>query len=243
MPAGDGEDPPGLGGFEIARVARRSRVQRVDGDLLMSDDPEAFGSFDVVLALDALDRVESPLDALNHVRRVTAGLAVIECETAVLPGDDGLELDGELAMCEFVAPREQGNEDPRVFIPSLAALRALCQCAGFSEVETFVDSSREVPTAGESARRRAVVHARPRPRSDARVARLAARMHDLQGSGCSRRPSVQPTSCLHRSYLHFSSVGSPAALARSAGVLGGWRCCASTPWLHAPTSRCTSGST
>jgi FkbM family methyltransferase len=155
MPDDPEEDPPGVRGFEIVRTARRSRVERVDGDVLTTDQPERFGAFDVVLALDALDRVVSPLDALGNLRRVTAGLAVLECETLAPTAND------EMALCEFAACGGREGSDPLLFVPSIPALRSLCLCAGFREVETFLAPSLETRAANRPSSRRVVVHARP----------------------------------------------------------------------------------
>lgn len=64
-------------GFELARSARRSRVEDVDVDVL-DLDPARLGRFDLVLFLGVLYHMRHPLLALEKVASVTGGQLIVE---------------------------------------------------------------------------------------------------------------------------------------------------------------------
>lgn len=79
---------PGRRGFDLAREAYRSKVEPVVADFT-SADPADIGTFDIVLFLGVLYHLKEPLHALETVRRLTHGVAVIETEALLLPGREG----------------------------------------------------------------------------------------------------------------------------------------------------------
>lgn len=120
---------PGKRGFDLAHEALQSQAVAVVDDF-MKMDLETIGDFDVVFFLGVLYHLESPLDALRRLRRVTKEVAIIET-AAITVG--GLE---ETSLCEFYPLDAKLAEDPSNFwAPNARALIGLCQTAGFSRVE------------------------------------------------------------------------------------------------------------
>lgn len=149
---------PGRRGFDLAREVLGSAVEPVVADF-MTTDLDALGCFDVVLYLGVLYHMREPLTALERVRRVTKGVAVIETEA--------LEVRGHHRdpLVAFLAGNDLRRDFGNWYLPSQAALHALCKAAGFSRVETHHGWSGPRATARRLLRRRAhyriLVHAYP----------------------------------------------------------------------------------
>jgi tRNA (mo5U34)-methyltransferase len=144
---------PGKRGFDLAYRARNSHAEVIVDDI-MTMDLAPLGRFDVVLFLGVIYHLEEPLRALQRVRQLTDGVAVIETEAVLLPGRPGA------ALWQFVGGA-QLNNDPSIFwVPTVEGLRAMCLAAGFSRADVVSGAPRR-----GSRRRlhpynyRAVVHA------------------------------------------------------------------------------------
>lgn len=145
------DELPGKRGFDLARKALQSRVEAVVGDL-MRVEPESVGKFDVVLYLGVLYHMESPLESLKRVRRLTKEVAVIETEAVAVGGF------GERPLCEFFPPAAKLSDDPTNFwAPNAPALAGLCEAAGFNRVKLL--TAAPAPRRGRIARYRLVAHA------------------------------------------------------------------------------------
>jgi len=120
-------DLPGRRGFEIAHDAYNSSVEAVVGNFA-TVDPPSLGTFDVVLFLGVLYHPKEPLTALEAVRRLTRGVAVIETEAVRLPGMSGW------SGLEFTAGCYRGYDYSNWFAPTMEALYELCRAAGFSKI-------------------------------------------------------------------------------------------------------------
>jgi tRNA (mo5U34)-methyltransferase len=120
---------PGRRGFELARDVLGSGVEPVVGDF-MQVSPDELGRFDVVLFLGVLYHVREPLTALERIRLLTDEVAVIETEAVDGPGL------GRARLLEFHPGGELGGDHTNWFVPTEAALHALCSAAGFRRVET-----------------------------------------------------------------------------------------------------------
>jgi tRNA (mo5U34)-methyltransferase len=119
---------PGMGGFRIAHEALHSRVEtRVDD--FMSMDVDSLGTFDVVMFLGVLYHLREPLRALDRLRKVTKGVAVIETGAVHFGG----AATGPLL--KFTAGTHQGHDFSNWFFPNAEALVDMCRAAGFSGVE------------------------------------------------------------------------------------------------------------
>lgn len=116
-------------GFDLAHSALASAVEPVV-DNFMTVDLSALGAFDVVLYLGVLYHVQEPLTALRRVRHVTAQVAMIETEALSVRGH------GQERLIGFLPGDELRGDFGNWFIPSEAALHALCRAAGFRKVET-----------------------------------------------------------------------------------------------------------
>src|SRR5690349_2738890 len=95
---------PGKRGFDLAYRVRNSRAEVVVDDF-MTMDVAKLGTFDVVLLLGVIYHLEEPLRALRRVREVTRGVAVIESEAVLLPGQP------DEPLWQFV-DAAQHNADP-----------------------------------------------------------------------------------------------------------------------------------
>ena len=124
-----GEEMPGRAGFDLAKEALDSKVEPYVGDFMKADLDE-LGTFDVVLYLGVLYHMKEPLTAVERVRKVTSGVAVIETEGVWVPG-----LDDESLLAFY--PGDELSEDfGNWYAPTEAGLHGLCRAAGFSRVET-----------------------------------------------------------------------------------------------------------
>jgi tRNA (mo5U34)-methyltransferase len=119
---------PGKRGFDIAKRALGSAVEPVVVDF-MTADPDALGTFDVVLHLGVLYHVKEPLTALERVRRVTNEVAVIETEAVWIPGFE------DESMTVFFPGDELARDFGNWYAPNAAALVAWCRAAGFRRVD------------------------------------------------------------------------------------------------------------
>ncbi len=112
-------------GFALAREALGSRVERID--LSVHDlSPERLGEFDLVFLGSLLLHLRDPVGALDAVRSVCAGEAVIADAVDAIPS--------------FTRPRTptarlEGIERPWWWQPNRAALHQMVRSAGFEIVE------------------------------------------------------------------------------------------------------------
>jgi tRNA (mo5U34)-methyltransferase len=150
------DDLPGRAGFELARSSLDSRVEPVVGDF-MTMDLSTLGTFDVVLFLGVLYHLEDPLRTLRRLRRVTAGLAIIETVCAVFPAFEHKQ------MWEFFETDELDGDPSNWWAPNAAGLAGGCRAAGFQTVELKRHPGPlEPPAPGyEFHYGRAIVHAHP----------------------------------------------------------------------------------
>ncbi len=136
---------PGRRGFDLARSALDSHVEPVVADL-MRTDPAEIGVFDVVLYLGVLYHIREPLTALERLRRVTGGVAVIETEGIVVPGQE------HESLLRFFPGNELAGDFGNWWATSARALLDMCRAAGFRAAEVVVGPPRS-PTVGTAARR------------------------------------------------------------------------------------------
>ena len=122
------EDLPGKAGFDLAREVLGSAVKDVTGDF-MTMDLEPLGTFDVVLFLGVLYHLREPLKALERVRSLTKGVAVIETSAIEIP-----EMSDQ-ALIRFYPGDELDGDFGNYFALSAAALVGLAKAAGFTSVE------------------------------------------------------------------------------------------------------------
>jgi len=125
------EAMPGRAGFDLARRVLGSSVEPVHADF-MTADPEQLGRFDVVLFLGVLYHVREPLSALERVCRLTSEVAVIETEAIAVLGMP------EARLIEFHDSGGLRGDYTNWFVPTEAALHALCKAAGFERVVTRI---------------------------------------------------------------------------------------------------------
>jgi tRNA (mo5U34)-methyltransferase len=116
----------GKAGFQLARLARASRVEDVDADV-MDLSAERIGTFDVVLFLGVLYHVPNPLLALERVAAVAADLLILETVVDMV----GL---GRPAAA-FSPGRELGDDPTNWWGPNHAAVVGMLQSVGFRRVE------------------------------------------------------------------------------------------------------------
>jgi tRNA (mo5U34)-methyltransferase len=124
-------DLPGKRGFDLAREAYGSRVEPVVANFATVDRAR-LGTFDVVLFLGVLYHLKEPLSALEAVRHLTRGVAVIETEALLVPGREGWP------ALEFTAGCYRGYDYSNWFTPTIDAVHELCRAAGFSQVTTMI---------------------------------------------------------------------------------------------------------
>jgi len=122
---------PGRRAFDFAKEALGSTVEAVVADFATAD-LDAVGTFDVVLYLGVLYHMKEPLRAVERLRAVTDGVAVIETQAVHVRG---LET---VSLLQFFAGGELAGDFGNWFIPSIEGLRQLVLAAGFSRVETIV---------------------------------------------------------------------------------------------------------
>ena len=137
------------GGFELARQALGSKVERIVGNVY-DLDPAEIGTFDLVHFSDVSQHLQRPLDAYRRIRAVTAGSAMIV--DAFDP-----ELDDSKNLVEY----RGGWVDVTWWIPSLNTLAQLVLDAGFSDVRVQRVYRIDPVGAPGTGRWRAILLARP----------------------------------------------------------------------------------
>jgi tRNA (mo5U34)-methyltransferase len=137
---------PGRRGFDLVRQVTGSRVEPVVADF-METGPDDIGRFDVVLFLGVLYHVREPLRALERIRTLTDGVAVVETEAVHVPGLRNARL------LEFHPGGEFRGDHTNWFVPTEAALHALCRAAGFKRVETVLGAPGSLRQLTSMARR------------------------------------------------------------------------------------------
>jgi tRNA (mo5U34)-methyltransferase len=125
------DDLPGRAGFDLARHTLGSSVEPVVADF-MEVDPAVIGQFDVVLFLGVLYHLREPLTALERVLGLTSGVAVIETEAISILGMP------QASMVEFHDGGGLRGDYTNWFVPTEAALHAMCRAAGFKRVVTRI---------------------------------------------------------------------------------------------------------
>jgi len=117
----EGLDRPSTEGFELAREALGSKVERVEGSVYDLDPGWLGGTFDFVHAGDLLLHLETPSAALRALRRVTGGTALIaDCFDPSLEGHLTRYYGGWGAV--------------HWWLPSLDVLAQMVLDAGFADV-------------------------------------------------------------------------------------------------------------
>jgi len=119
-------------GFACAHRALNSRVEA--HHLSAYDlDPASIGVFDLVLFLGVLYHVRDPLGALERVRSVTRGTAIIETETDML--------STRRPALGFYPGAELNADPSNWFAPNVPALMGMVRAAGFSGASVHSRSS------------------------------------------------------------------------------------------------------
>ena len=118
-------------GFELARRARRSRVE--DKWIQVLDlSPETVGTFDLVLFLGVLYHMKHPLLALERVASVTAGQLIMQTQVDMLAV--------QRPAMAFYPGSELGGDPTNWFAPNPPALKAMLELVGFTRVEILSKS-------------------------------------------------------------------------------------------------------
>jgi tRNA (mo5U34)-methyltransferase len=146
---------PGRRGFDLAHESRGSGVEVVVDDF-MKTDLEALGTFDVVLYLGVLYHQRHLLSALERLRRVTKGVAIIETHATFFPGFENLPL------WRFVEGDELNDDHTNWWVPNIEGLCALTRSAGFRDVEVLhgpPSAFDDRPPGAPPSDYRAIVHA------------------------------------------------------------------------------------
>jgi len=145
----EGLDLPLGTAFDIAHGALGSSVERVERSVY-DLAPDDLGSFDLVHVGDLLLHLRHPLEALQRIRSVTAGLLVLtDCFEPSLS-----------ALPEPAILYRGGWRDLHWWLPSLEALAQMVVDAGFEQCE--VRNVVRLPVRhGGDPMWRAVIHARP----------------------------------------------------------------------------------
>ena len=115
---------PGAG-FATAAAALGSRARRVDRSVY-DLDPGADGRFDVVFLGSLLLHLRDPVAALDRVRRVCDGQAVIADTVEAIPS---------LLRPRTPTARLEGAERPWWWLPNRAGLHQMVPSAGFDIIE------------------------------------------------------------------------------------------------------------
>ncbi len=116
--------------FELARAARRSRVEDLTIDV-MDLSPEALGGrFDVVFFLGVLYHLQDPLLGLQRVASVVGELLV--CNTHLALSD----IDGP--ALRFYPGAELEGDPTNWWAPNASGLEAMLRSVGFRHIETIV---------------------------------------------------------------------------------------------------------
>jgi tRNA (mo5U34)-methyltransferase len=119
------ERKPAGAGFAEAAAALGSRAERVDRSVYELD-PDVDGRFDVVFVGSLLLHLRDPVGALDRVRRVCAGQAVIADTVEAIPS---------LLRPRTPTARLEGAERPWWWLPNRAGLHQMVRSAGFEIVE------------------------------------------------------------------------------------------------------------
>jgi tRNA (mo5U34)-methyltransferase len=164
---------PGMRGFDLARQALGSKVEPIVGDFTEMD-LAPLGRFDVVLFLGVLYHLKEPLTALERIRHLTDGVAVIETEALLLSGRE------PRSVLEFTAGCYRGFDYSNWFTPTIEALHELCRAAGFTDVQTITGPPPPAPAPALSTTdrlRRAARRRRVEPESPAELSHYRAVVH------------------------------------------------------------------
>ncbi|MGH9125688.1 MAG: class I SAM-dependent methyltransferase [Acidimicrobiales bacterium] len=139
-------DPIGTG-FDLAHRLLKSRVERISGSIY-DLDPDHLGRFDLVHAGDVLLHLRDPLLALQQIRRVTGGEALLaDCFDPTLTSTSGRRL------AEYFG----GWKTATWWLPSLETLIQMVADAGFDEVR--VVNTYQLETKGGGGPWRAILRA------------------------------------------------------------------------------------
>jgi tRNA (mo5U34)-methyltransferase len=111
-------------GFEIAREALGSRVQRIDGSVYDLDDRE-LGHFDLAFVGSLLVHLRDPVLALERIRGVASTLVLV----------DGVDLPQTIRHPRLPVARLDAQGRPWWWYPNLAGLARLVDAAGFGALE------------------------------------------------------------------------------------------------------------
>jgi len=135
----------GKAGFELAREARRSKVEDLAIDVMDLSPQRVGGTFDVVMFLGVLYHLPHPLLALERVASVTRDLLILETVVDMVGA-------GRPALA-FYPGKELNNDPTNWFGPNIEAVHAMLNTVGFRQVRTVTP----VPSAPYRAAR-AVSH-------------------------------------------------------------------------------------
>jgi tRNA (mo5U34)-methyltransferase len=124
---------PGKEGFDLIHQYCRSEVEPVVDDF-MTMDLTKLGTFDVVFYFGVLYHMKDPVGALQRLRRVTKGVAIVETAAVEIPGYP------ENSLLQFYAANELHADYGNWFAPTAAALCGMCRAAGFRRVEVTARS-------------------------------------------------------------------------------------------------------
>jgi tRNA (mo5U34)-methyltransferase len=138
------------GGFEIARRALGSKVDRIVKSVY-DLDPAEIGTYDIVHFADVSLHLERPLEAFRRIRSVTGGRAII-----VDAYNPDLDAAGG-TVTEYLG----GWPNATWWIPSLNTFAQMVLDAGFSDVRVQTTYRLNPRTEGGVGRWRAVLDARP----------------------------------------------------------------------------------
>jgi tRNA (mo5U34)-methyltransferase len=116
----------GAASFALAREALGSQVERIDCSVY-DLDPEVHGRFDLVFLGSLLLHLRDPVRALDRLRSVCGGEAVIA---------DNVELFPSLVRPRTPTARLEGLDQSWWWQPNVAAFRRMVRSAGFEIVET-----------------------------------------------------------------------------------------------------------
>ena len=110
-------------------------------------------TFDLVFFLGVLYHLRHPLLALDNLRAVTAGAALLETEV----GDDETSALGDLAVARFFRKDERASDSSNWFAPNVQCLIDWCASCGFEpqSIESWPDPNpsrclvRLIPAVGD----------------------------------------------------------------------------------------------
>jgi tRNA (mo5U34)-methyltransferase len=111
----------GAAGFELAREALGSKVERLDRSVYELD-PDTDGRFDVVFLGSLLLHLRDPVEALARIRSVTAGALYVS---------EAIELIPSLLRPRTPTARLDGFDQPWWWQPNVAAFYRMLAGAGF----------------------------------------------------------------------------------------------------------------